>query len=171
MKRSSPLWGSVSVLIGVVIAILALVRGAWLVPLLRNRRPIVQSELQAFILCDAVFFCELFQLQRAAQKDKIAVTQCTLCKPLRHVAPCPHVNKLCVPLQTEADVLGYGKADIRFSFGTVLQFRALRDQPDETCFCHNTPFCHRHEYLYKKCRQRHLPLAGKYHATSTQIQT
>ena len=34
MKRSSPLWGSVSVLIGVVIAILALVRGAWLVPLL-----------------------------------------------------------------------------------------------------------------------------------------
>ena len=33
MKRSSPLWGSVSVLIGVVIAILALVRGAWLVPL------------------------------------------------------------------------------------------------------------------------------------------
>lgn len=32
MKRSSPLWGSVSVLIGVVIAILALVRGAWLVP-------------------------------------------------------------------------------------------------------------------------------------------
>ena len=30
MKRSSPLWGSVSVLIGVVIAILALVRGAWL---------------------------------------------------------------------------------------------------------------------------------------------
>ena len=34
MKRSSPLWGSVSVLIGVVIAVLALVRGAWLVPLL-----------------------------------------------------------------------------------------------------------------------------------------
>ena len=34
MKRSNPLWGSVSVLIGVVIAILALVRGAWLVPLL-----------------------------------------------------------------------------------------------------------------------------------------
>ena len=34
MKRSSPLWGSVSVLIGVVIAILVLVRGAWLVPLL-----------------------------------------------------------------------------------------------------------------------------------------
>ena len=34
MKRSSPIWGSVSVLIGVVIAILALVRGAWLVPLL-----------------------------------------------------------------------------------------------------------------------------------------
>ena len=34
MKRSSPLWGSVSVLIGVVIAILALVRGAWLIPLL-----------------------------------------------------------------------------------------------------------------------------------------
>ena len=34
MKRSSPLWGSISVLIGVVIAILALVRGAWLVPLL-----------------------------------------------------------------------------------------------------------------------------------------
>lgn len=34
MKRSSPLLGSVSVLIGVVIAILALVRGAWLVPLL-----------------------------------------------------------------------------------------------------------------------------------------
>ena len=67
-------------------------------PLLRNRRPIVQSELQAFILCNAVFFCELFQLQRAAQKDKIAVTQTALCKPLRHVAPCPHVNKLCVPL-------------------------------------------------------------------------
>ena len=34
MKRSNPLWGSISVLIGVVIAILALVRGAWLVPLL-----------------------------------------------------------------------------------------------------------------------------------------
>ena len=56
-------------------------------------------------------------------------------------------------------------------YGAVLQFRALRDQPDETRFCHNTPFCHRHKYLYKKCRQRHLPLAGKYHATSTQIQT
>ena len=73
--------------------------------------------------------------------------------------------------QTESDVLGYGKADIGFTLGAVLQFRALRDQPDETRFCHNTPFCHRHEYLYKKCRQRHLPLAGKYHATSTQIQT
>ena len=34
MKRSSPLWGSISVLIGVVIAILALVRSAWLIPLL-----------------------------------------------------------------------------------------------------------------------------------------
>lgn len=65
----------------------------------------------------------------------------------------------------------YGKADIGFTLGAVLQFRALRDQPDETCFGHNTPFCHRHEYLYKKCRQRHLPPAGKYHATSTQIQT
>ena len=73
--------------------------------------------------------------------------------------------------QTESDVLGYGKADIGFALGAVLQFRALRDQPDETRFYHNTPFCHRHEYLYKKCRQRHLPLAGKYHATSTQIQT
>ena len=69
------------------------------------------------------------------------------------------------------ETLTYGKADIGFSFGAVLQFRALRDQPDETRLCHNTPFCHRHEYLYKKCRQRHLPLAGKYHATSTQIQT
>lgn len=35
MKHSnSPLWGSVSILIGVVIAILALVRGKWLLPLL-----------------------------------------------------------------------------------------------------------------------------------------
>ena len=35
MKHSnSPLWGSVSILIGVVIAILALVRGDWLLPLL-----------------------------------------------------------------------------------------------------------------------------------------
>ena len=37
MKRSSPLWGSVSVLIGVVIAILALVRGAQGLAYLRGR--------------------------------------------------------------------------------------------------------------------------------------
>ena len=34
MKQRSSLWGSISVLIGVVIAILALVRGPWLMPLL-----------------------------------------------------------------------------------------------------------------------------------------
>ena len=35
MKHSnSPLWGSVSILIGAVVAILALVRGNWLLPLL-----------------------------------------------------------------------------------------------------------------------------------------
>ena len=78
------------------------------------------------------------------------------------------------PVRQKTDGYGgwiYGKTDIGFTLGAVLQFRALRDQPDETRFRHNTPFCHRHEYLYKKCRQRHLPLAGKYHATSIQIQT
>lgn len=34
MKRKTSLWGSISLLIGVVIAILALVRGAWTLPLL-----------------------------------------------------------------------------------------------------------------------------------------
>lgn len=34
MKQKSSLWGSISILIGVVIAILALVRGRWLAPLL-----------------------------------------------------------------------------------------------------------------------------------------
>lgn len=34
MKQKSSLWGSISILIGVVIAILALVRGPWLTPLL-----------------------------------------------------------------------------------------------------------------------------------------
>ena len=29
MKRTSPLWGSISILIGVVIAILSLLRGNW----------------------------------------------------------------------------------------------------------------------------------------------
>ena len=29
MKRTSPLWGSISILIGVVIAILSLLRGTW----------------------------------------------------------------------------------------------------------------------------------------------
>ena len=29
MKRTSPLWGSISILIGVVIAILSLLRGIW----------------------------------------------------------------------------------------------------------------------------------------------
>lgn len=34
MKRTNPIWGSISILIGVVIAILSLVRGAWEIPLL-----------------------------------------------------------------------------------------------------------------------------------------
>ena len=34
MKRTSPLWGSISILIGVVIAILALLRGVWATVLL-----------------------------------------------------------------------------------------------------------------------------------------
>ncbi len=34
MKRTNPIWGSISILIGVVIAILSLVRGVWEIPLL-----------------------------------------------------------------------------------------------------------------------------------------